>query len=80
MTRLTEQIEARKKLRNDIEQDTMIQIRNKNLEAEKLSLEIEKDSQYARLKQEEEVAVRRAKQRTEISIDRAERDREAEEA
>ncbi len=80
LTRLTGQIESRKKLRNDIEQDTLIQIRNKNLEAEKLSLEIEKESQYARLAQEQEVAVRRAKQRSEVAIDRAERDREAEEA
>src|SRR5258708_10950689 len=38
LTRLTEQIERRKKIRNDIEQDTMIQIRNKNLETTKLSL------------------------------------------
>ena len=80
LTRLTEQIESRKKLRNDIEQDTLIQIRSKNLEAEKLSLEIEKESQYARLAQEQGVAVRRAKQRSEVAIDRAERDREAEEA
>ena len=33
LTRLTEQIEARRKKRNDIEQDTAIQIRNKNLDA-----------------------------------------------
>ena len=39
LTRLTEEIERRKKLRNDIEQDTMIQIRNKNLEAEQLGLD-----------------------------------------
>lgn len=45
LTRLTGQIESRKKLRNDIEQDTLIQIRDKNLETEKLSLEIEKESQ-----------------------------------
>src|SRR5205807_1204603 len=32
LTRLTETIETRKKQRNDIEQDTMIQIRNKNLD------------------------------------------------
>ena len=31
LTQLTEQIERRKKIRNDIEQDTMIEIRNKNL-------------------------------------------------
>ena len=40
LTRLTETIEKRKKLRNDIEQDTLIQIRNKNLETEKLALDI----------------------------------------
>ena len=43
MTRLTEQIEHRKKQRNDVEQDTLIAIRNKNLEAEKLSLDIDRD-------------------------------------
>ena len=37
LTQLTEQIEKRKKKRNDIEQDTTISIRNKNLEAEKMS-------------------------------------------
>src|SRR6476620_8465968 len=41
LTRLTEQIEHRKKQRNDVEQDTLIQIRNKNLEAEKISLDID---------------------------------------
>ena len=52
LTRLTEQIEKRKKQRNDVEQDTMIAIRNKNLEAEKLALEIERQAEYARLAQE----------------------------
>src|SRR5690349_6751390 len=52
LTRLTEQIERRKKIRNDIEQDTMIQIRNKNLEAEKLSLDLDHDAESARLSQE----------------------------
>ena len=49
MTRLTEQIERRKKQRNDIEQDTMISIRTKNLEAEKLSLDIDREAEHARL-------------------------------
>ena len=44
LTQLTEQIERRKKIRNDIEQDTMIQIRNKNLDAEKQSLAIDQAS------------------------------------
>ena len=68
LTRLTEQIEQRKKQRNDIEQDTLIEIRNKNLEAEKLSLDIDRDSEYARL-QERELEIARARQRAEV-IDR----------
>lgn len=80
LTRLTEEIERRKKIRNDIEQDTMIQIRNKNLEAEKLSLEIDRDSEYARLAQERELEIRRATQRAEVARERAGRDREAEQA
>lgn len=80
LTRLTEEIERRKKSRNDIEQDTLIQIRNKNLETEKLSLEIDRDSEYARLEQERELEIRRAVQRAELARERAEREREAEQA
>jgi uncharacterized membrane protein YqiK len=80
LTQLTEQIERRKKIRNDIEQDTMIQIRNKNLEAEKLALEIDRDSEYARLQQERELEVRRALQRAELAKERALREKESEQA
>jgi uncharacterized membrane protein YqiK len=80
LTQLTEEIERRKKIRNDIEQDTLIQIRNKNLEAEKISLEIDRDTEYARLAQEQEVESRRAAQRAILARERAERDREAQEA
>ena len=55
LTQLTEQIERRKKVRNDIEQDTMIQIRNKNLETERQALDIDRDLEYARLEQEREL-------------------------
>lgn len=80
LTRLTEEIERRKKLRNDIEQDTIIQIRNKNLEAERLSLEIDKQSEYARLEQERELEIQRVAQRAQLARERADRQREAEEA
>jgi len=80
LTRLTEEIEARRKLRNDIQQDTNIQIANKNLEAERLSLEIRKEEEYARLAQEREVEVRRAAQVAEIARERADRERDAQEA
>lgn len=80
LTRLTEQIERRKKLRNDIEQDTMIQIRNKNLEAEQLGLTIDRESEYARLQQEREIEARRAAQRAELVRERALREQESEQA
>jgi uncharacterized membrane protein YqiK len=78
LTRLTEQIEHRKKQRNDVEQDTLIAIRNKNLEAEKLSLEIDRESEYARLTQQREVEIARARQRAEVTTERAQREQAAE--
>ena len=80
LTRLTETIESRRKKRNDIEQDTMIAVRKKNLEAEMLALAIQRDSEYARLEQEREVTFRRSQQRMEIAREKAEREREVEEA
>jgi len=80
LTRLTEQIERRKKQRNDIEQDTLIAIRNKNLEAEKLSLVIDLESESARLAQQREVEMARARQRAEVSTEKAQREHDAESA
>lgn len=78
LTRLTEQIEQRKKERNDVEQNTLIAIRNKNLESEKLVLEIDRESEYARLAQQQNVEMARARQRSEISRERSEQERESE--
>ena len=78
LTRLTEQIESRKKKRNDIEKDTEVAMRAKNLEAEKRSLEIQRDSEYARLAHEAEVAVERAQRKAEIASEAAAREREIE--
>lgn len=79
LTRLTEQIERRKKERNDVEQSTLIAIRNMNLATEKQVLEIDRESEYARLSQQREIEIARVRQRTELSRERAEREREAEE-
>jgi len=80
LTRLTEQIERRKKIRNDIEQDTMIQVRNKNLETERQALDIDRELEYARLHQERELEMQRAAQRAEVARQRAEKEQEAERA
>ncbi|HLV22228.1 MAG TPA: flotillin domain-containing protein [Polyangiaceae bacterium] len=71
LTRLTEQIETRRKQRNDIEQDTGVAIRQKNLEAERLKLQIEREEEYAKLEQQREIEIRRAQQATEITLERA---------
>ncbi len=78
LTILTEQIEARKKKRNDIEKDTNVAMREKNLQAEKRSLEIQRDSEYARLDHEAEVSIQRSQRRAEIATDSAAREREVE--
>ncbi|MCP3689402.1 MAG: flotillin family protein [Gammaproteobacteria bacterium] len=80
LTRLTEEIEARRKLRNDIEQETNVLVASKNLDAEKQTLEIKREEEYARLAQEREVEIRRAAQTAEIARERADKRREAEEA
>jgi uncharacterized membrane protein YqiK len=63
LTTLIEEIEGRRKLRNDIEQDALIRIRTRNLEAEKQALEIERESETARLEQQRDAEIRRAVQR-----------------
>jgi uncharacterized membrane protein YqiK len=78
LTKLTEQIELRKKARNDIEQDTRVQIETKNLEASQKSLEIARENEFARLAQEREIEMRRALQAAEIAREQALRSQEAE--
>src|SRR5690349_11966136 len=80
LTRLTETIETRKKARNDIEQDTMIQIRNKNLDTERQALDIDRELEYARLEQGRELEVKRAAQRADVAREKAIKEQEAERA
>ncbi|BBD99500.1 flotillin [Sphingobium amiense] len=80
LTKLTEQIELRKKSRNDIEQETRVQIETKNLEAERQSLLIARDTEFARLEQEREVEMRRAAQAAEVAREQSLRSQEADQA
>lgn len=79
LTRLTQETEARRKQRNDVEQDTEVQVRTKNLEAERLKLDITKQQEFATLTQQQEIANAKADQVAEIAKIEAERQREAEE-
>ncbi|RUU67500.1 flotillin family protein, partial [Mesorhizobium sp. M7A.T.Ca.TU.009.01.1.1] len=80
LTQLTESIETRRRMRNEIEQRTLVDIRNQNLDTQRKVLEIDRDTEYARLEQEREVEIRRASQRSELAIERALRDQESEQA
>ena len=80
LTKLTEEIEERRRRRNEIEQDTEVAIANKNLDAEKQKLTINKENEYARLEQEREIEIRRASQASEIAKEQAEKEKEAQQA
>ncbi|RED53958.1 flotillin family protein [Aestuariispira insulae] len=80
LTKLTDEIEQRRKRRNEIEQDSQVDIDAKNLEAEQRKLEIARDAEYARLSQQREVEVRKAAQASEIAAQQAARKKEAESA
>ncbi len=80
LTQLTETIETRRRMRNEIEQRTQIDIRNQNLDAQRKAFEIDRESEYARLEQEREIETRRAAQRAELARERAVREQEAEQA
>jgi uncharacterized membrane protein YqiK len=80
LTKLTQEIELRRKQRNDIERDTKIAIELKNLHTERQSLEIARDNEYARLMQDQEVKVRTAEAGAMIAQQESDRRREAEQA
>lgn len=80
LTKLTEEIEARRKKRNDIEQETRVEIERKNLDAERQRLEISRDVEFARLEQQREVEIRKAEQSALIAGQQAARAQEAEQA
>ena len=80
LTQLTETIETRRRMRNEIEQRTQVEIRAQNLDAQRKVLDIDREGEYARLAQERDLEVRRTAQRLELSRDRAIRDQEGEQA
>lgn len=80
LTKMTEAIEDRRKTRNEIEQNTQVAIARKNLEAQQEQFTITRDSEYARLNNEREIAIRIDQQNAEIESLRAQRATEAEAA
>ena len=76
MTQLIETIEARRKLRNDIEQTSMVAIRTRNLVSEQETLKLEQESESSRLNQEQELEALRAEQNAAIQRTRTVREAE----
>ena len=80
LTKLTEETERRRKERNDIEQDTEVAVRQKDLGAGQEKLEIERKQEFLRLDQQRQIETQRAEQVAQIARQQAERHREAEQA
>ena len=80
LVRLAEITEARRKERNDIEQNMDLAIKAKNLEAERQRLQMQREEEYAKLEQEREIAIRRVEQETLIAAYQIEKQRETKEA
>jgi uncharacterized membrane protein YqiK len=80
LTRLTQETENRRRQRNEIDQDTEVAVRQKNLDAEKQKLEIQRQEQFLRLDQEQQVKFRAAEQSALVAARQAEKDREAAQA
>ena len=80
LTKLTEEIEVRRKQRNDIERDTEVAVQQKNLDTEREGLEIRKQEEYAKLAQQQAIEVERARQAAEIATEQADKKRAADEA
>ncbi|MFO0042184.1 MAG: SPFH domain-containing protein, partial [Pseudomonadota bacterium] len=80
LMKLTEAIELRRKKRNEIEQETEVQVQTKNLEAVQAKLQLEREQEYAKLAQQREIEIRKAQQQAEIASEQAAKTREAEQA
>ncbi|MCL1079798.1 flotillin family protein [Parashewanella spongiae] len=78
--RLAKIIEEKRKETNDIEQENRIKIEQRNLEAEKQSLEVEKLEQEAKLTQQQALEFKRAEQQAEITKQKELKSQEEQEA
>src|SRR5499427_7102477 len=80
LTRLTQETENRRRQRNEIEQDTEVAVRQKNLDAEKQKLDIQRQEQFLKLEQEQQIKFRAAEQASLVTAQQASKDREAAQA
>lgn len=71
LTLIVRETEERRKLRNQIENETRVMIRTRDYEAEQKVIEIDRDLEYARIDQARDIANRKARQTAEIEAESA---------
>jgi uncharacterized membrane protein YqiK len=74
LIRITRETEHSRQTRNEIEKTTELKIQDTNLDAEEKSLVVKRQSEYARLQTEYEIAIRRSEQAAQIASSRAEQE------
>lgn len=80
LTKITEETEKRRRERNEIQQNTDVAIKEKNLQAESLKLTIDQTQEKNRLEQQQAIQNLQAEQTANIARTQAESDRTAREA
>jgi uncharacterized membrane protein YqiK len=75
LIRITKETEHSRQTRNEIEKSTELKIQNTNLDAEEKTLVVKRQSEYARMQAEYEIATRRSEQTAQIASMRAEQER-----
>jgi uncharacterized membrane protein YqiK len=80
LTKLTQLTQERLKTRNEIENNTKVQIKRTEVEAAKEALQIARDGEIAAIEQKKELDEQRAKTESLISITRFEEERKSQEA
>lgn len=71
LTLIVKETEERRKLRNQIENETKVQIKLRDFEAEQRVIETDRDLEYVRIEQTRDIEVKKAQQATAIEAERA---------
>ncbi|MBL8580304.1 MAG: hypothetical protein JNK47_24165 [Mesorhizobium sp.] len=71
LTLIVKETEERRKLRNQIENETKVQIKLRDFEAEQRVIEIDRDLEYVRIEQARDIETKKAQQAAVIEAERA---------
>jgi uncharacterized membrane protein YqiK len=80
LTKMTREIESRRKLRNDIERETSLQIQQKDLDTEKQSLTLRQEGEFAAMEQDKSIKIQKALQDADIMKEQIAKQQDADQA